>query len=151
MSLMRFARSLRDTRGAEIVEFALVTPVLLVVLAGIVDMGFMFNSYEVITNAAREGARLAAVPGWTDTAVKTRVNAYIAAAGLNTNTVVTTVDPVAVNVGAGTINGVKVVVSYPYNYMMLGPMVKLVQSSASFDTITLTAASTMRTEIAAGL
>ena len=46
----------RGERGAALVEFALALPMLLVVLAGIVDFGFVFQRYEVITNAAREGA-----------------------------------------------------------------------------------------------
>jgi len=57
---------LRSAKGAELIEFALVLPVLLVVLGGILDMGFLFNNYAVITNAAREGARMAAVPGWVE-------------------------------------------------------------------------------------
>ncbi len=45
-------------RGAALLELALVLPLLLVVIAGIVDFGFAFQRFEVITNAAREGARL---------------------------------------------------------------------------------------------
>ena len=37
---------------------------LLVVIAGIVDFGFAFQRYEVITNAAREGARLGSMSGY---------------------------------------------------------------------------------------
>ena len=48
-------------------EFALTLPLLLVVIAGIVDFGFVFQRYEVITNAAREGARLASLPGYRRT------------------------------------------------------------------------------------
>ena len=46
----------REERGAALVEFALALPLLLVVIAGIVDFGFTLQRYEVITNAAREGA-----------------------------------------------------------------------------------------------
>lgn len=46
-------------RGANLVEMAVVTMLLLVVVAGIVDIGGMFISYVAITNAAREGARYA--------------------------------------------------------------------------------------------
>ena len=53
----------RGERGAALVEFALAVPLLLVVIAGIVDFGFAFQRYEVITNAAREGARMATLPG----------------------------------------------------------------------------------------
>jgi len=68
----------REERGAALVEFALALPLLLVVLAGIVDFGFAFQRYEVITNAAREGARLASLPGFDDqTSVDNRVRAYV--------------------------------------------------------------------------
>ena len=147
----RLVRALRDTRGAEVIEFAFVLPILLLVFAAILDMAFLFNNYETLTNAAREGARMAAVPGWVESDVKTRVGTYVSAAGIDPASVTTTVTPVAIDVGGGTMNGVKVVVSYPYNYMMLGPIAQLVDADASFDSITLTAAATMRTEIAAGL
>ena len=49
----------RSERGANLVEFAIVLPLLVLILAGMVDVGHAFNSYMVITNAAREGARAA--------------------------------------------------------------------------------------------
>src|SRR4029453_70258 len=64
-------------RGAALVELAMVLPLLLVVIAGIVDFGFAFQRYEVITNAAREGARMATLPGYTDTAVDAYVRQYV--------------------------------------------------------------------------
>jgi len=47
-------------RGANIVEFAIIAPVLLLLLAFVVDLGRSWNNYIIITNAAREGARYAA-------------------------------------------------------------------------------------------
>lgn len=49
----------RSERGANLVEFAIVLPLLVLILAGMVDVGRAFNSYMVIANAAREGARAA--------------------------------------------------------------------------------------------
>ncbi len=46
-------------RGANLVEMALVLPLLMLLLIGVVDIGRAFNHYIVITNAAREGARRA--------------------------------------------------------------------------------------------
>lgn len=48
--------------GAELVEFALVVPLLLMLLLGIVWMGRAYNVYVTITRAAREGARYAVLP-----------------------------------------------------------------------------------------
>jgi Flp pilus assembly protein TadG len=59
------ARSLRkwgEDSGAELVEAALVMPLLLMLLLGIVWMGRAYNVYETITRAAREGARYAVLP-----------------------------------------------------------------------------------------
>ena len=46
-------------RGANLVEMALILPLLLLLIAAIADFGRAFNSYIVINNAAREGARFA--------------------------------------------------------------------------------------------
>ena len=73
----RIARRRNGERGAELVEFALVCPLLLVVVLGIVDFGFLFQRYEVITNGAREGVRVAARPGTTQTEVETIVTGYV--------------------------------------------------------------------------
>ena len=43
-------------RGSELVQLAIVLPILLLIVAGIADFGFLFQRYEVVTNAAREGA-----------------------------------------------------------------------------------------------
>ena len=56
-----------STRGAELIEMALVTPILLLLVMGIVDFGFMFQRYVVLTNAAVEGARVATMPGYRTT------------------------------------------------------------------------------------
>src|SRR2546422_5315234 len=87
-------RRLRSERGAELVEFALVMPILMLVLAGILDMGFLFKNYEVVTNAAREGARMASLPGWVEDDVKARVRDYLAAGGLNAAVATTTVEQI---------------------------------------------------------
>jgi Flp pilus assembly pilin Flp len=47
----------REERGASMVEMAMATLLLLLLLAGVADMGRAFHDYIIITNAAREGAR----------------------------------------------------------------------------------------------
>lgn len=129
---------------------ALVMPLLLLMLAGIFDIGFLLTRYSVVTNAAREGARVAAVPGWASGDVQARVNQYLSAAGLPPDGVVTSVTPVAVTAGAITFNAVEVAVSYPYNYMILDTMMGLFRDEPDAG-VTLTATATMRAEVAAGL
>jgi Flp pilus assembly protein TadG len=48
-------------RGAAALEFALVFPVLLLILVGIIDFGMLMSTQSVVANAAREGARTAAL------------------------------------------------------------------------------------------
>lgn len=57
-ALLRF---LKDNRGQSVVELALVLPVLLLLLGGMIEFGRVFHDYLVVTAAAREGARAAAV------------------------------------------------------------------------------------------
>jgi hypothetical protein len=59
----------RDERGAAMVEMAIVLPILLLFVMGIVEFGRAWNIYQVITDAAREGARRAVVRDG-DTAAK---------------------------------------------------------------------------------
>jgi len=49
--------------GQALVEFALIIPVLLFIIIGIIDLGRAFHAYIAITNASREGARYATRPG----------------------------------------------------------------------------------------
>ena len=52
-------------------------PILLLVFAGIVDFALMFQRFLVVSNAAREGARIAVLPGYTQTDVQNRVTQYV--------------------------------------------------------------------------
>lgn len=81
---------LRDERGQAMVELALVIPLLLVLFMGTVEFGRIFHSYLVITNASREGARVA-VLGGSDTAVSDRVGQVTA--GLDSARLQTSVAP----------------------------------------------------------
>lgn len=58
----RRQRSWATETGAELVEAALILPVLLTLLFGIFWIGRAYNVYQTITRAAREGARFAAAP-----------------------------------------------------------------------------------------
>ncbi len=51
----------RDRRGQSMVEFALVLPIFVLILVGIFDFGRGIYAFNTISNAAREGARLAIV------------------------------------------------------------------------------------------
>jgi Flp pilus assembly protein TadG len=147
-TLIRRARGRRGESGSELVELAVVLPLLLILIAGIVDFGFLLQSFEVVTNAAREGARVGVLPGYGTTDIQGRVASYITAAGLP-GTPTTTVTPVAITPGGGgaAFPAIKVSVSYSYQFLFIRPMVTLI--GATFATNkTFTATSVMRVEVA---
>lgn len=146
---MRLLRRLRSERGAELIETALTLPLILLVVVGIIEFGFVFQKYEVITNAAREGARVLVLPAFGPADAQTRVNQYLAAAGLDPAqaTVPLPGAPVSTNLGGSCIWTVTVTVSYPHAAPFLSGIGNYF--GKSFGTFTLNAASTMRTEAAA--
>ena len=151
-------------RGAALVEFALVLPLLLVIIGGIVDFGFLFQRYEVVTNAAREGARLASLPGYPCSpggVVEARVREYIKAGLSMTDAQVLTVVPsgnigitcpdLTVPLGGGgsaTIPTARVVVTYQHQFLLLGPVMGLIGSSWG-SSINIVSTSQMRLEVPA--
>jgi Flp pilus assembly protein TadG len=133
----------RSERGAELIEFAIIAPILIFIIAGIVDFGMMFRTYETVTNAAREGARVGVLPGYNPPDVQARVNAYLGAAGL-TGPRTTTVTNMPVATPAGTFTARSVNVQYVYQFAVLGGFAPLF--GGSFGSINLGAVSVMRTE-----
>ena len=150
MSVIRRASVRGDERGAVLVEFAVTLPLLLLVLVGILDFGFVFQQYEVMTNAAREGARMAVLPGYGEADVQNRVAIYLTNAGV-TGPATTTVTPTQIALGGGlsSLPATRVTVQMNYTFKFLGPVAQLFKGS--FGTVTLSVASEMRTEVAAGV
>lgn len=67
-------RLARSTRGVALVEFALMAPVLVLLLVGILEVGSGVNAYVTISAAAREGAHWAALhPGAAPSAITASV------------------------------------------------------------------------------
>src|SRR6187399_1126377 len=86
-------RRFRSQRGAAMIEAAMTLPLLLLVCVGILEFGRAYQTWQVLTNAAREGARIAVLPGMDDTAVRTRVREYMAIGQLpKANDAVVTID-----------------------------------------------------------
>ncbi|MCU0507080.1 MAG: pilus assembly protein [Anaerolineae bacterium] len=71
----------RGERGANLVELAIVTPLLLLLLAGTVDLGRMWYSWIVVTNAVGEGARYGARQPDNFAGIRTKVTDEIANSG----------------------------------------------------------------------
>ena len=73
-------------RGAAIIETALTFPLMLLVAVGIFEFGRAYQTWEVLTNAAREGARVAILPNQASDAADARVRSYLQIGGLNYDT-----------------------------------------------------------------
>ena len=138
----------RSEDGAELIEMAIVLPLLLFLIMGMVDFGFLFQRYVVLTNAAVEGARVASLPGYTDTDVSDRVAAYATNGGI-VGTVNTTVDPVTLPGGAGGAGwpGSQVTVTSVYTFQYVGPIATLFNGTSG-GTATITSRATMRHQVA---
>jgi len=87
-------RTGREEQGAQLVEFAFLVPILLLLIFGALDFGRAYFSWIILTNGAREGARVAAV-GANEAAVADRV--ALAVSGLPVATVEPDACPVASN------------------------------------------------------
>ena len=85
----------RREAGSAMVEMTLLMPLLAAMLFGIVEFGIAFQRWQVVTNAAREGARAAAVRlnGCAVTPVSSVVLNYVGVAGLGPGDVTVQVDP----------------------------------------------------------
>ena len=143
-------RRFRSERGAELIELALVLPILLLVFAAIVDFGLMFQRYLTVSNAAREGARIAVLPGYGVTDIQARVTQYVReGTGDNTASPTAVLLPVTIDPdGAGANPGfpaAQVTVTMTHTYLFLGPVSGML-GGGSFSSITLFARSTMRIE-----
>jgi Flp pilus assembly protein TadG len=83
-----------DSRGNAVIEFALVLPILLLVLFGITEFGRAIMTKNILFTAAREGARLAAVSPISDTlSVQGRVVDVLDAANVDVKEITITYDP----------------------------------------------------------
>ena len=121
---------IRDERGQAMTEFALVLPILALLLFGVIQFGIAFNNYLTLTDAVRAGARKGAVSrnvtGNREAVVRQAVVAAstdLKASSLN----------VTVSVSPGWEQGADVTVTatYPYSINLLGVGVKSGRLSSS--------------------
>lgn len=140
---------LAGTRGTALLETALTLPLLLLVSVAIFEFGRAYQTWEILTNAAREGARLAVLPNEDPNTVKSRVVSYMQSGQLSyANQATVNVNQNAtMSMGTQTVSASIVTVNYPFQFMVLQPVARLVSSSSSLGSpITITASAEMRNE-----
>jgi Flp pilus assembly protein TadG len=144
----------KNERGAALLEAAITVPIILLISVGIFEFGRAYQTWQVLTNAAREGARLAVIEGSTDAAVRTRVKDYLKGGGLikSDSDLADSNIAIARDVKfTGTTTcppcGTSITVNFPFQFMVLNPVVKLIApSSKTGAPITMSSASLMRNE-----
>jgi Flp pilus assembly protein TadG len=129
---------------------AVTLPLMLLVSVGIFEFGRAYQTWQVLTNAVREGARAAVVPDPAPGSVEDRVRAYLQAGQLaNYASAAVSVDRnQTISIGATTASASLVTVNYPFNFMVLNPVARLVvrNSALGASALTLTASAEMRNE-----
>jgi Flp pilus assembly protein TadG len=136
---MRGLRS--DTRGQALLEFALILPILLLLVLGIVEFGRIWNINQMVSDTTREGARRAVVfdqPPATEQAVHDFMMQRLWDAHVDT-TVVTIAFSQNTASGHWKVSGwdQTVTVQFPYSFMFF---------TRAFGTVLITSSFTMRNE-----
>jgi Flp pilus assembly protein TadG len=147
-----------NQRGASIVEFAIILPLLLLLLFGIIEFSLLMYNKAMITNASREGARRGIVyrvdpttesyVPLTDSEIETVVTEYLS------NHLITFEDPPSSAQTAVLPNTrssgmvLSVTVSYPYQFLIVPAIAALAAPGGTTipGTITLTSVTQMRME-----
>lgn len=155
--------AMASLKGQGTVEFALVIPIFLFIVCGIVDLGRAVIANNVVSNASREGARAAIYPGTTDAAIATAINGQSAFLGnlpvaatdpgngnyvvvgantWNDTTKTYTSHPVSTSPSTERTSGSQIMVTVNYRFIPITPVI----SSVVGNWINLSAKSTMMIE-----
>jgi len=127
----------KNQEGASLAEFAVLAPLFVVLLFGLVEFGLALYTKSVVTNASREGARFGVVygtPRKTEAEIIAQVTSYLNKAGFSDTPSVT----VAVT-GEGGASGtsLSVTVAYPYQFQVLPNFVQGLTGTINLTTNTI--------------
>lgn len=138
------SRLRRAESGQSLAEFAILLPILMGVVIGIFEFGRAWNIDQVLTNAAREGARLAVIQTSSEADVIAAVEEALVNAGLDPSQA--SIRPRGVGDGYGT--PLELEVRYPYQFTFLGPIMAFLGDGEGETpgAITLNSRITMRNE-----
>jgi Flp pilus assembly protein TadG len=123
-------RRYSDQRGAAALEFALIVPILVMVVFGVVDFGWAINRDTMVNNAAREGAREGSLdPDPTQIAAVVRSSlSTVEAIGTTPSKITVTVtcrkpdNSVCTNFATDAVSGGTVVVTVALNHSWITPV-----------------------------
>jgi Flp pilus assembly protein TadG len=134
----------KNQRGAALIETAFTIPIILLISVSIFEFGRAYQTWQVLTNAAREGARIAILTDKTDADVQAVVKGYMTSGGLPIGSAVVNVDR---NVAMGSNTASRITVNYPFQFIVLNPVVRLVTpTSTTGAPLTMQSVALMRNE-----
>lgn len=140
-------RRIRNQRGAALLEAAITIPIILLISVGIFEFGRAYQTWQVLTNAAREGARIAIIAGNNDDQVRDTVRNYMSGGrltGVDTATISINRNVAVAGWGSG---GSQVTINYPFQFIVLNGVARLVQSnSTAGQPLTMQSVALMRNE-----
>lgn len=116
-------KSLKNNKGQALVEFAIIIPILFLLIMGILQFGMMLNSYLTIENASREGAR-EGIAGSSDADIRSRILAVTP--NLDHNDLTITITPDENSRSAGD----TLTVTVTYNYKLTVPIISTIFHNA---------------------
>jgi Flp pilus assembly protein TadG len=140
-------QSVKNQRGAALIETAITIPIVLLICVGIFEFGRAYQTWQVLTNAAREGARVSVIVSNTDQQVTDAVRAYLTSGRL---TAAATADiRINRNVQIGPKTASEITIDYPFDFIVLNPVARLVVSNSNTGAsrLTMQAVAVMRNEI----
>lgn len=120
---------MKSEKGQSLVEFALVVPLLLLLLFGIMDFGRIFHAYLTLDHAGREAARSASV-GKDDATVKSVAVSDASSIGL-------TADKVSISPGSPRSSGSNVTIKITYPINFLTPVIGQIVGSLNLSDTTV--------------
>ena len=136
-------------RGSAMVETAIALPILLVLMVGIFEVGRAYEHWQLLTNAAREGARMSVTPGSSQSNTTALIRQYMANGQLtkSATAVVVVNQGASIDVNGTPVSASAVTVDYPFEFIMLQPVVRLVAPGATVGgPITMRTTAIMRNE-----
>ena len=140
---------IKSERGAALLEAAITIPMLLLVSVGIFEFGRAYQTWQILTNAAREGARMAVLSDSSNTDVQARVTQYMtngqlgavgsATVGVNRSAVL--------DVNGRAVSASDVSIDYPFSFIVLQPVARLIAPTTSLGgAVVMHAEAVMRNE-----
>ena len=136
-------------RGNALIETAITMPILLLLMVGIFEVGRAYETWQVLTNAAREGARMSITPDNDEATTKAMVKKYMDDGQLTKagSAVIAINKTATIVVNGNNVGASQVTVDYPFEFIMLQPVARLVVPGTSTGAaITMRASALMRNE-----